>query len=103
MISTRKIIIRRINMKPEEAKDILSDMRDQYLCFLSNSVVKDEWQKNYLKEAWACDSGAKALVGLITGIKIDKGIIAESILHYGKKQSKYRLHGRMRRTYPGNQ
>ena len=71
-------------MKPEEAKDILSDMRDQHLCFLGNSEVKDEWQKNYLKEAWACDFGAKALAGLITGIKIDKGIIADSIQHYGK-------------------
>lgn len=48
-------------MKPEEAKDILFDMRDQHLCFLSNLVVKDEWQERYLKEAWACDSGAKAL------------------------------------------
>lgn len=73
-----------INMKPEEAKDILSDMRDQHLCFLESSENKDEWQKKYLKEAWACDSGAKALAGLITGIKIDKGVIAESILHYGK-------------------
>ena len=72
-------------MKPEEVKDILSDMRDQHLCFLSNSVVKEEWKKKYLKEAWACDSGAKSLAGLITGIKIDKGVIAESILHYGKK------------------
>ena len=71
-------------MKPEEAKDILSDMRDQHLCFLESSENKDEWQKKYLKEAWACDSGAKALAGLITGIKIDKGVIAESILHYGK-------------------
>ena len=61
-------------MKSEEAKDILSDMRDQHLCFLGNSEIKDEWQKKYLKEAWACDSGAKALSGLITGIKIDKGI-----------------------------
>lgn len=51
----------RINMKPEEAKDILSDMRDQHLCFLESSENKDEWQKKYLKEAWACDSGAKAL------------------------------------------
>ena len=50
-----------INMKPEEAKDILSDMRDQHLCFLESSENKDEWQKKYLKEAWACDSGAKAL------------------------------------------
>lgn len=72
------------NMKPEEAKDILSDMRDQHLCFLESSENKDEWQKKYLKEAWACDSGAKALAGLITGIKINKGVIAESILHYGK-------------------
>ena len=71
-------------MDAKEAKDILSDMRDQHLCFLSNSVVKDEWKKNYLKEAWACDSGAKALAGLITGIKINKGVIEESILHYGK-------------------
>lgn len=73
-----------INMKPEEAKDILSDMRDQHLCFLESSENKDEWQKKYLKEAQACDSGAKALAGLITGIKINKGVIAESILHYGK-------------------
>ena len=73
-----------INMKPEEAKDILSDMRDQHLCFIESSENKDEWQKKYLKEAWACDSGAKALAGLITGIKINKGVIAESILHYGK-------------------
>ena len=48
-------------MKPEEAKDILSDMRDQHLCFIESSENKDEWQKKYLKEAWACDSGAKAL------------------------------------------
>lgn len=71
-------------MKSEEAKDILSDMRNQHLCFLGNSEIKDEWQKNYLKEAWACDSGAKALAGLITGIKIDKGIITDSIQHYGR-------------------
>ena len=62
-------------MDIKEAKDILSDMRDQHLCFLGNSD---------LKEAWACDSGAKALTGLITGIKIDKGIIADIIQHYGK-------------------
>lgn len=90
-------------MKPKEAKDILSDMRDQHLCFLGKSEIKDEWQEKYLKEAWACDSGAKTLAGLITGIKIDKGIITESIQHYGKKQSKHGLYGRMRRTYPSNQ
>ena len=71
-------------MDIKEAKDILSDMRDQHLCFLEDSEIKVEWQNKYLKEAWECDSGAKALTGLITGIKIDKGIIAESILHYGK-------------------
>lgn len=71
-------------MDAKEVKDILSDMRDQHLCFLGNLEIKDEWQKNYLKEAWACDSGVKAIAGLITGIKIDKGVIADSILHYGK-------------------
>lgn len=71
-------------MDAKKAKDILSDMRDQHLCFLGDSEIKDEWQKNYLKEAWACDSGAKALAGLITGIKINKGVIAESILRYGR-------------------
>lgn len=71
-------------MDTKEAKDILSDMRDQHLCFLGDSEIKDEWQKKYLKEAWACDSGAKDLAELITGIKIEKGIIAESIQHYGK-------------------
>ena len=72
------------------AKDILSDMRDQHLYFLGDSEIKDEWQEKYLKEALACDSGAKALSGLITGIKIDKGIIADSIQHYGKKTIKAR-------------
>ncbi len=47
-------------MDAKEARDILSDMRDQHLCFLGDSEIKDEWQKKYLKEAWACDSGAKA-------------------------------------------
>ena len=55
-------------MDTKEAKDILSDMRDQHLCFLGDSEIKDEWQKKYLKEAWACDSGAKDLAELITGI-----------------------------------
>jgi hypothetical protein len=48
-------------MDAKEAKEILSDMRDQHLCFLENSEIKEEWQKAYLKEARACDSGAKAL------------------------------------------
>ena len=73
-------------MDNKEAKDILSDMRDKHLQFLSGDYTNsdNEWYTSYLKEAWACDFGAKALAGLITGIKIDKGIIAESILHYGK-------------------
>lgn len=71
-------------MDVKEAKDILSDMRDYRLCFLGNLGIKDEWQKKYLKEAWACDSGAKALAGLITEIKIDRNIISNSIQHYGK-------------------
>ena len=71
-------------MDIKEAKNILSDIRDQHLCFLGDLEIKEDWQKSYLKEAWACDSGAKALAGLITGIKIDKGIIADSIQHYGK-------------------
>jgi NTP pyrophosphatase (non-canonical NTP hydrolase) len=74
----------RRKMDIKEAKNILSDIRDQHLCFLGDSEIKDEWQEKYLKEAWACDSGIKALAGLITGIKIDKGIIADSIQHYGK-------------------
>ena len=48
-------------MDAKEAKDILSDMRDQHLCFLGDSEIKDEWKNKYLKEAWACDLGAKAL------------------------------------------
>lgn len=32
----------------------------------------------------ACDSGAKALAGLITEIKIDRNIISNSIQHYGR-------------------
>ena len=71
-------------MDAKEAKDILSDMRDRHLCFLRDSEIKEEWQKEYLTESWACDSGAKALAGLITEIKIDRNIISNSIQHYGK-------------------
>lgn len=59
-------------MDVKEAKDILSDMRDQHLCFLESSESKDEWQKNYLKEAWACDFGAKSLEKQIPRKPIDK-------------------------------
>ena len=71
-------------MDAKEAKDILSDMRDYRLCFFENLGIKDEWQKKYLKEAWACNSGVKALDGLITEIKIDRNIISNSIQHYGR-------------------
>lgn len=48
-------------MKPEEAKDILSDMRDQHLQFIDGAENTGTWGEKFLKEAWACDSGAKAL------------------------------------------
>ena len=71
-------------VKPEEARDILSDMRDQHLQFIDGVENTGTWGEKFLKEAWACNSGEKALAGLITKIKIDKGVIADSILHYGK-------------------
>lgn len=87
MCDLRKIMgMKGEKMDVKEAKDILSDMRDKHLQLLSGDYTNsdNEWYTSYLKEAWACDSGAKALAGLSTGIKINKGIIAESILHYGK-------------------
>lgn len=48
-------------MKPEEAKDILSDMRDQHLKFIDGAENTGTWGEKFSKEAWACDSGAKAL------------------------------------------
>lgn len=48
-------------MKLEEAKDILSDMRDQHLQFIDGAENTGTWGEKFLKEAWACDSGAKAL------------------------------------------
>lgn len=71
-------------MDVKEAKEILSDMRDQHLQFIDGAENTGTWGEKFLKEAWACDSGAKALAGLITGIKINKGVIAESILRYGR-------------------
>lgn len=71
-------------MDVKEAKEILSDMRDQHLQFIDGAENTGTWGEKFLKEAWACDSGAKALAGLITEIKIDKGVISESILRYGR-------------------
>ena len=48
-------------MKPEEARDILSDMRDQHLQFIDGAENTGSWGENFLKEAWACDFGTKAL------------------------------------------
>lgn len=48
-------------MKSEEARDILSDMRDRHLQFVEGASTDEKWLESYLKEAWACDSGAKAL------------------------------------------
>lgn len=47
-------------MDNKEARDILYDMRDRHLVFLGDSEIEEEWQKEYLKEAWACDLGAKS-------------------------------------------
>lgn len=59
-------------MDAKEARGILSDIRDQHLCFLGDSEIKEEWQEKYLKEAWACDAGAKALEKQIPRKPIDK-------------------------------
>ena len=69
----------------KEARDILSDMRDQHLQFLSGDCTNsdNEWYTKYLKEAWACDLGAKALNYGFPRITIDKGVIRKSIRHYG--------------------
>lgn len=48
-------------MDIKEASDILSDMRDRHLQFVEGASPDEKWLESYLKEAWACDSGAKAL------------------------------------------
>lgn len=72
-------------MDIKETRDILSDMRDQHLCFLGDSEIKDEWQKKYLNEAYACDFGVKALNEAIPKITVDKEVIHKSIQHYGEE------------------
>ena len=59
-------------MKPEEAKDILSDMRDQRLQFIDGVENTGTWGEKFLKEAWACDFGAKASEKPIPRKPIDK-------------------------------
>lgn len=48
-------------MESGEARDILSDMRDQHLLLIGGVENTGTWGEKFLKEAWACDSGAKAL------------------------------------------
>ena len=48
-------------MNIEEARDILSDMRDQHLHFIDGVENTGTWGEKFLKEAWACDFGAKTL------------------------------------------
>lgn len=48
-------------MDIKEASDILSDMRDRHLQFVEGASPDEKWLESYLKEAWACDLGAKAL------------------------------------------
>lgn len=47
-------------MDAKEAKDILSDIRDQHLLFIGELENTGDWGDEFLKEAWACDYGAKA-------------------------------------------
>ena len=61
-----------INMKSEEARDILSDMRDQHLQFIDGTENTGTWGEKFLKEAWACDFGAKASEKQIPRKPIDK-------------------------------
>ena len=48
-------------MDVKEVRDILSGMRDQHLQFIDGSENTGEWGEEFLKEAWACDAGIKAL------------------------------------------
>lgn len=59
-------------MKPEEAKDILSDMRDRRLLFIGELENTGDWGDEFLKEAWACDLGAKSSDKQIPRKPIDK-------------------------------
>lgn len=59
-------------MKSEEARDILSDMRDRHLQFVEGASTDEKWLESYLKEAWACDAGIKALEKQIPRRPIDK-------------------------------
>lgn len=59
-------------MDDKEARDILSDIRDGHLQFAEGTNINGKWLEIYLKEAWACDSGVKALEKHIPRKPIDK-------------------------------
>lgn len=48
-------------MDNNEARDILSDIRDQHLLFIGELENTGEWGEEFQKEAWACNAGIKAL------------------------------------------
>lgn len=48
-------------MDNKEATEILSDIRDRHLLFIGELENAGDWGDEFLKEVWACDSGAKAL------------------------------------------
>ena len=59
-------------MDVKEEKEILSDMRDQHLQFIDGAENTGTWGEKFLKEAWACDFGAKSLEKQIPRKPIDK-------------------------------
>lgn len=59
-------------MDDKEARNILSDIRDGHLQFAEGNNIDGKWLEIYLKEAWACDSGAKALEKQIPRKPINK-------------------------------
>jgi len=59
-------------MDAKEARDVLSDIRDQHLQFIGEIENTGEWEERFLKETWACDEGAKALEKQIPQKPIDK-------------------------------
>lgn len=59
-------------MDVKEAIEILSDIRDQYLLFIGELENTGNWGEEFLKEAWVCDAGIKALEKQIPRKPIDK-------------------------------
>ena len=70
-------------MEPEEARDILFDMRDQHLQFIDGTENTGTWGEKFLKEAWACDFGAKASEKQIPK-KVDN--LSEMYMDFGERK-----------------